>query len=74
MTTNLGLKFLGQVFSEFVQELECGEVVRRLNSGHSLDADGQVLSHEPGLDGLHTGVLKGLAKMSLKTVIYIFCS
>ena len=25
--TNLGLKFLGQVFSKFVQELECGEVV-----------------------------------------------
>ena len=60
------MQFLRQIFAQFVQELECGEVVCGLDVGHALDANGQILGHESGLDCLHTGVLEGVTEFGLQ--------
>jgi hypothetical protein len=59
-------KFNGKVFAEFLQELECGEVVFLFDAGHALDADGKVLGHEAGLDRLDASLLQGVAELGLK--------
>ncbi len=59
-------QFLGQVFAELVQELECVEVVAAAHPRHALDADGQVLRHESGLNRLNAGLLQGVTEFSLE--------
>jgi hypothetical protein len=60
-------QFLGQVFAELVQELECVEVVAAAHPRHALDADGQVLRHESGLNRLNAGLLQGVTEFSLES-------
>ena len=61
---SLVCQFLVQVLGELVQELEGVEVVGPGDVGDAaLDAEGQVLGHESGLDGLDADVLEGLREL-----------
>ena len=54
---------LVEVLGQLVEELEGVEVVRPGDVGHaSLDAEGEVLGHGSGLDGLDAHGLKGLGE------------
>ena len=64
--TPVWFEFQFQILSKFVKKSESVEVVGLADSGHALDADGQVLRHESGFDSLHASVLQGLAELSLK--------
>ncbi|CAG9096414.1 unnamed protein product, partial [Plutella xylostella] len=53
-------QLLFEIFGQFVHEGEGLEVVVALHVVHALDADGQVLGHDPGLDGLNADGLQRL--------------
>ena len=67
--------FLGQVLSELVHEVKGVQVVGAsdLVDG-ALDAKGEILGHETGLDGLDADFLQLLAKVDQRLVVVQFTS